>query len=114
MEQDKAKNDIIVEESDNSSTSTTTPVIEPAPANDSDGLALKATRSRRPTMNILDISPSLMGVHRKESEIEPAVKEPWTAKRVFKVTWNYVTTVKVTTPLRSFRGTPLMLGNRGF
>src|SRR5271163_3527141 len=104
MELDNAKNDIIVEESDNSSTSTTTPVIEPAPVDDSDGAALKATRSRRPTMvNILDVSPSLMDVHREESEIEPAVKEPWTAKRVFKVTWTYVTTVKVASALSEER-----------
>jgi hypothetical protein len=92
MNSDNSKNDDILVEEDKSSTSTSTPVIE-ATSDDADGAALKATRSRRPTMvnNLFVVSPSVV-----ESEIEPPVKEPWTVKRVFKVTWTYVTTVKVT------------------
>jgi hypothetical protein len=99
MGSENAKNEINImeESSEKLSTSTTTPVIDPQ--TEDDGLALKPTRSRRPTMaEVMEISPSLMGVNRRESGIEPAVKEKWTAKRVLKVTWAYVTTVKVHPP----------------
>ena len=33
-----------------------------------------------------------------ESELEPQVEEKWTTKRVLKVSWAYVTTLKVIGP----------------
>jgi hypothetical protein len=52
------------------------------------------TRSYRPTFAKIDTSE--LDKPRKSSDLgfEPAQKEKWTVKRVIKVTWAYVTTVK--------------------
>ena len=85
-----SETDIIFQESEKLST---IPAIDGSADEET---ILKETRSRRPTMvGALQTSPSLAdGAARRESGIEPAIKEPWTARRVFWVTWNYVTTVK--------------------
>jgi len=54
------------------------------------------TRSRRPTLSPIE-SRTLSQRERSQSvtELQPAKHEKWTVKRVLKVTWAYVTTVKV-------------------
>jgi hypothetical protein len=54
---------------------------------------LSPTRSRRPTMAELGSATNLPASTDAVDEEKP--KEKWTAKRVLKVTWAYVTTVKV-------------------
>lgn len=54
---------------------------------------LSPTRSRRPTMAELGSATNLPASTDAVDDEKP--KEKWTVKRVFKVTWAYVTTVKV-------------------
>jgi hypothetical protein len=65
---------------------------------------LSPTRSRRPTMAELGSATNLPAS--TDAVVDETPKEKWTAKRVAKVTWAYVTTVKVTPPKES----PLTLG----
>jgi hypothetical protein len=51
-----------------------------------DFVPITATRSRRPTMYVV---PSTV------ANFKPATKKKWTVKRVIKVSWAYVTTLKV-------------------
>jgi hypothetical protein len=79
--------------------STTPPLLKTIPEPNSDLSPLVSTRSRRPTLVKANLSFSEEG-HRKstDSAIEAAKKEKWTVKRVLKVIWAYVTTVKVFLP----------------
>lgn len=91
-------NDIIEEDlsSSTTATSTSTPVLEAIPNPNSDYNKFSRSRSRRPTLAMID--PSIPIDTRRNStdeSIEPAHEEKWTVKRVFRVTWAYVTTVKV-------------------
>jgi hypothetical protein len=85
-------------ETDEKITSSTeeTPVNDPFPGRLSieEYSPITATRSRRPTLALVDpnIDSNLKGL--PTDEIELAQQEKWTAKRILKGTWAYVTTIK--------------------
>ena len=70
------------------------PINEAIPDPNSDLSPVTSSRSRRPTLAGANIPTSS---YRRSSDdaIETAKKEKWTVERVFKVTWAYVTTLKV-------------------
>jgi len=59
------------------------------------GLPMVPTRSRRPSLSPIESQTSSQRVRSQSVALQPAKQEKWTAKRVFKATWAYVTTVKV-------------------
>ncbi len=74
---------------------------------------ISPSRSRRPTYtspNTLSRSPTAM-TDLPPLMLAPGIeeKEKWTGKRVVRVTWNYVTTVKVPIQIWSFWSTSILL-----
>jgi hypothetical protein len=68
-------------------------IVEPIPL--TTVASNSTTRSRRPSLMRDPLEPPLQLQKSTISRLEPAVSEKWTAKRIAKVTWAYVTTVKV-------------------
>jgi Protein of unknown function (DUF2985) len=64
---------------------------------------IEAARTRRPTLAV--IKSNVESEKAAADEIELAKHEKWTAKRIAKASWAYVTTIKVssTSPLAYFR-----------
>lgn len=90
---------IVSDEKSSPMVNTIPPLLETILEPNSDLSPVVSTRSRRPTLVKTNLSFLEEG-HRKstDSAIESAKKEKWTVKRVLKVTWAYVTTVKVFFP----------------
>jgi hypothetical protein len=101
QEKTPLESDKIIESDETSSStiSTTFPILETIQEPNSDLSPVVSTRSRRPTLAKADL-PILEEWHQKstDSTFEPAKKEKWTVTKMVKVTWAYVTTVKVLFP----------------
>ena len=97
-EKNASDSDEIIESDEKSASTIATPlpILQPIPEPNSDLSPVVSTRSRRPSLAKPDLLSSQEGQWKStDSAMEPAKKEKWTAKRVIKVTWAYVSTVKV-------------------